>query len=333
MKTRHLSTGLAAAAALGLASASFAGDAVDWNADGTVSLKLGETYDNTVITVPAADLGALIKEGEQPFAGTEITVSTLASGPKGGISGPLHAFRPVWEELTGGKVTIVELPYAEAYSKMLLDVRNGTGEYDGFIVGAFWYGDIAPQGYAYPVDDLIASGDHPKWSYDVMPDSLRALHSWEGEGFGVLNDADGQVLYYRKSALTDPAHAAAFKSEYGYDLPVPPRTWQQLLDVASYFNGKNWDANDDEADSGMVLHLKVGEQGHYHFQSLSASFAVTPGPEVTQHHNVYWFDPTNMKPLINSPGHVKVQPLAPSRNLRLARARQQNRIGPRRVLG
>ena len=74
--------------ALGLASASFAGDAVDWNADGTVSLKLSETYDNTVITVPAADLGALIKEGEQPFAGAEITVSTLASGPKGGISGP-----------------------------------------------------------------------------------------------------------------------------------------------------------------------------------------------------------------------------------------------------
>ena len=55
----------------------------------------------------------------------------------------------------------------------------------------------------------------------------------------------------------------------------------------------------------MVLHLKVGEQGHYHFQSLSASFAVTPGPEVSQHHNVYWFDPTNMKPMINSPGHVK----------------------------
>ena len=138
-----------------------------------------------------------------------------------------------------------------------------------------------------------------------MPDSLRALHTWEGEGFGVLNDADGQVLYYRKSALTDPAHAAAFKSEYGYDIPVPPRTWQQLRDVAAYFNGKNWDANDDEADSGMVLHLKVGEQGHYHFQSLSASFAVTPGPEVDQHHNVYWFDPTNMKPMINSPGHVR----------------------------
>ena len=86
---------------------------------------------------------------------------------------------------------------------------------------------------------------------------------------------------------------------------MPPKTWQQLLDIARYFNGKNWDDNDADPDSGMVLHLKVGEQGHYHFQSLSASFAITPGDKVDQYHNVYWFDPTDMTPLINSPGHVK----------------------------
>ena len=114
-----------------------------------------------------------------------------------------------------------------------------------------------------------------------------------------VRDGDPTPRLPRRPALSGRG------SEHGYDLPAPPRTWQQLLDVATCFNGKNRDANDDEADSGMVLHLKVGEQGHFHFQSLSASFAVTPGPEVTQHHNVYWFDPTDMKPLINSPGHVR----------------------------
>ena len=302
---KQAAAGMSAAALVCLALPSLAGESVDWNDDGTVTLKLGADYDDTMITVPAGDLGALIKQGEQPFEGTEITVTVNSGGPKGGISGPLYAFRPAWEELTGGKVTIVELPFAEHYSKMILDVKSGTGQYDAFMVGAFWYGDMVPQGYAYPVDELIASGDHPKWSYDVMPDSLRTLHSWEGEGYGVLNDADGQVLYYRPSALNDEGHRAAFKAEYGYDLPVPPQTWQQLLDVATYFNGKDWDSNDADADSGMVLHLKVGEQGHYHFQSLSASFAVTPGPKVDQHHNVYWFDPTDMTPMINSPGHVR----------------------------
>jgi multiple sugar transport system substrate-binding protein len=105
--------------------------------------------------------------------------------------------------------------------------------------------------------------------------------------------------------LSNAEHQAAFKTEYGYDLPNPPQTWQQLLDISKYFNGKNWDATDADPDSGTVLHLKVGEQGHYHFQSLSASFVINPGDAVTQTKNVYWFDPTDMKPLINSPGHVK----------------------------
>ena len=294
-----------AIAVMMVATSASAGEYVDWKSDGTVDLKLGPNYDNTVINVKAADLGSLFGPKEKPFDGTEISITVNASGPKGGISGPLHAFRPVWEEMTGGKINIIELPFAEHYTKMMLDLRNGSGQYDAFMVGAFWYGDIVPNGYAYPVDELMASGEYPKWSYDVMPPSLTALHSWQGKSYGVLNDADGQVLYYRKSALENAEHKAAFKKQYGYDLPSPPTTWQQLLDISKYFNGKNWDSNDAEADAGTVLHLKVGEQGHYHFQSLSASFAVTPGPKVDQYHNVYWFDPTNMKPLINSPGHLK----------------------------
>ena len=72
-----------------------------------------------------------------------------------------------------------------------------------------------------------------------------------------------------------------------------------------YFNGKNFDSGDAEPDSGAVLHLKVREQGLYHFTTLATSFAMTPGDELTRTNNVYWFDPVDMKPLINSPGHVK----------------------------
>ena len=121
----------------------------------------------------------------------------------------------------------------------------------------------------------------------------------------MLNDADGQVLYYRRDVLNDPANQAAFKAAVGYDLPVPPRTWQQVLDIARFFAGKNWDHHDSQPDSGMVLHLKPGEQGFYHFQSLvGARSRWQPGPTVDRYHNVYWFDPQDMKPLINEPGHV-----------------------------
>ena len=211
----------AAIVALAAGSAT-AGEYVDWG-DDTVTLKLGEQYDNATIEVPRANMGALFGPDEKPFEGEEISVTVNASGPKGGISGPLHAFRGPWEELTGATLNIVELPFAEHYTKMMLDLRNGTGEYDAFMVGAFWYGDIAPAGYAFTIDELMESGDYPAWTYDSMPPSLKALHTWEGQGIGVLNDADGQVLYYRKSALENPEHQEAFKAEFGYDLPSPPR--------------------------------------------------------------------------------------------------------------
>ncbi len=277
---------------------------VKWHDDGTVELITDPEYGATIRTT-REELGSLFGPGQKPFEGVTISVTVNSGGPKGGISGPLYEFRPIWEELSGGKVDIVELPFAEHYTKMMLDLRNGTGEYDAFMVGAFWYGDIVVPGYATPIDEMNASGEYPKWSYDSMPPSLRNLYTWGGTGYGVLNDADGQVLYYRRDVLSDPRWQAEFKQQYNYDLPLPPKTWQQLLDIARFFNGKNWDANDPDPDSGVVLHLKVGEQGHYHFQSLSASFAITPGDKIDRYHNVYWFDPTDMKPLINSPGHVK----------------------------
>lgn len=297
---------LCASAVLALTAVrAYAADQVEWKDDGTVLLHLGEAYNNQVIQTTKEELGSEFGPGKKPFEGVTITVTVNGAGPKGGISGPLYQFRPIWEELSGGKVNIVELPFAEHYTKMMLDLRNGTGQYDAFMVGAFWYGDIVPAGYAYQIDDLQKSGKYPKWTYDDMPPSLSALHHWNGVGYGVLNDGDGQILYYRNDVLGDAKWQADFKKEYGYDLPNPPQTWQQLLDISKFFNGKNWDSNDADPDSGTVLHLKVGEQGHYHFQSLSASFVINPGDKVTRTQNVYWFDPVDMKPLINSPGHVK----------------------------
>ncbi|MGI9435680.1 MAG: hypothetical protein ACR2Q4_12775, partial [Geminicoccaceae bacterium] len=131
---------LGVAAATLLASTAIAQEHVKWNDDGTVDLMLGADYDDTVITVTQEELGSLFGPDEQPFEGEEITVLTLDSGAKGGISGPINAFRPVWEELTGGKLDIALVPITDLYAKMMLDLNEGQGLYDGIIVGAFFYG-------------------------------------------------------------------------------------------------------------------------------------------------------------------------------------------------
>ena len=73
---------------------------------------------------------------------------------------------------------------------------------------------------------------------------------------------------------------------------MPPQTWQQVLDIARFFGGKNWDHHDRQPDSGMVLHLKPGEQGFYHFQSLVGLVrGAARCHQLDRYHNVYWFDP------------------------------------------
>ena len=285
-------------------STASAGQYVDRLDDGTVLLKLGPAYENAVIQTSRAELGSVLGDGEAPYAGTTVQLLTHSEGAHGPISGPILALKPVWEELSGGKLDVTLVPITELYSTMMLDLLRGTKRFDGVVVAAFFYGDLIAQNAMLPVEPLMAGGKFPSWSYDSMPPSLRTLYSWDGKGYGVLNDADGQILYYRRDVLTDPANQAAFKAAVGYDLPVPPRTWQQVLDIARFFDGKNWDKHDSQPDHGIVLHLKPGEQGFYHFVSLSAPFAVTPGEKVDRYHDVYWFDPTDMKPLINQPGQV-----------------------------
>jgi multiple sugar transport system substrate-binding protein len=299
-----LSSCAALATATGLAAAQDTPH-VAWHDDGSVTIKTDPEYDSVEITLPAGALGTLFGPGQKPFEGEEVTILSLDSGPKGGISGPLYMFRPIFEELSGAKVNVALTPISELYTKAFLDLRNGTGEYDAIVVGAFFYGDLIAGNYMLAVDDWMKSGEYPQWSYDVMPESLKSIYTWDNVGYGVLSDADGQILYYRRDLLTDPTHQAAFKAEFGYDMPVPPATLQQLRDIAKYFHGKNYDTTDQEPDSGIVLHLKVREQGLYHFTTLATSFAMTPGDKLDRTHNVYWFDPVDMTPLINSPGHVR----------------------------
>ena len=112
----------------------------------------------------------------------------------------------------------------------MLDLGQGRGSYDAAVVAAYFYGDLIAGDHMAPVDPLLASGRFPRWSYDAMPPALRSLYSWDGVGYGVLNDADGQVLYYRRDVLSDPANQAAFKAGAGLrpartaaDLAAGPR--------------------------------------------------------------------------------------------------------------
>lgn len=230
------------------------------------------------------------------WAGKSITVQVIDAS----VKVPLDEVRGEFEAATGATLTVVADPIEGAFTKLMDDATSGTNAYNASMIAMQWLGELVEGDLVVPVDEYYAdtSGKFPAYDISTEPESLRQLRYYGGRQYVVPSDCDGQALYYRRDLLNDAEHAAAFEAEYGYAMPVPPQTWEQLRDMAVYFNGKPNGINGDPI-SGVSLHLKVGGQGMYHYASLSAPYVI--GPNNT---NLWWFDPDTMDPVVESAGHV-----------------------------
>jgi multiple sugar transport system substrate-binding protein len=230
------------------------------------------------------------------WAGKELTVQCIDDS----VKIPWEEVKGEFEAATGATLTIVADPIGEAFPKLIQDAATGTNQFDAAMIGMWWLGELVAGEYILPYDDYIAdtSGKFPAVNFEDELPGMQALRMYDGRKYVVPYDCDGQVLYYRRDLLTDPAHIQGYKDATGEDL-APPTTWEQLVSIAGYFNGKNL-GGDEETGAGISMHLKVGGQGMFHFMSLSAPFVI--GPENPK---LYWFDPDNMEPLVESQGHLR----------------------------
>jgi len=252
------------------------------------------------------------KPGRCPFAGQTVTVLL----PKSLIAVPVKEVEEEFEAATGASLQIVQVASMDLFDNFYSDVANGIGKYDALLASAWWLGELVAGDHIISYDRYYKDPRFPKWDIgDVLP-APRALLSYGGRKYMVAHDHDGQVMYYRRDLLADPQHQKAFTHKYGYALDVP-RTWAQFRDVAEYFDGREL-IGDGVPGHGVTIALKAGNQGMFHYMSLSAPFVIGPGNP-----KLYWFDPQSMKPLIESPGHVRA----------LERLVDLVRFGPREMLG
>jgi multiple sugar transport system substrate-binding protein len=233
--------------------------------------------------------------GRCPFAGQRVTVLTVDSMP---IGAPLIELKAEYEAATGATLDIVRRPIAELFTTLTADLTSGAGTYDACVAGAWWLGELVEGNFLLSYDAYYKDPRFPGWDIDEVLPAPRHLLEYGGRKYMVANDHDGQVMYYRRDLLADPKHRAAFQQAYGHPLGVPT-TWDEFREVAQYFNGKDLNG-DGEPDHGVILPLMTGAQGMFHFMSLSAPFVIGPSNA-----KLYWFDPRTMKPLIDSPGHVR----------------------------
>ena len=143
-----------------------------------------------------------------------------------------------------------------------MQISKEPGQYDAYQTAAWYYGDFftSEEPAIVEIAPFLKDPKYPYWDPDQFLPAMKRLYTWQGKLYGVLFDADAQILYYRKDVLGNADYQEKFKSKLGYDLPNPPKTMKEMHDVASFFTGWDWNG-DGKEDWGISLHAKVNRTG------------------------------------------------------------------------
>ena len=173
-------------------------------------------------------------EAAKKYSGTEISIVWEA-----GLQSldPLNFSGPKWEELTGIKVKVIEVPTAEMFTKILQEHRAGTGAYDALNVIPSWMPDLVKAGALEVLDPYVDKYGFRDELQKIAPTYRDNQMTVDGKIYGFPDDGDLFVLYYRKDLFEDPENMKAFKAKHGYDL-APPKTWQQYADIGNFITEK-----------------------------------------------------------------------------------------------
>jgi len=145
---------------------------------------------------------------------------------------PRNFSGPLWEQLTGIKSNVVELPIGDLYSKAVAEHIAGSGAYDVLDISPSWTPSLADGGVIAPLDDLIAQFMNPADLEDYHP-LYKALPTYKGKIWGFFDDGDVFALYYRKDIFEDPKLKEAYQAKFSKPLEVP-KTWEDYAQVAQF---------------------------------------------------------------------------------------------------
>ena len=178
---------------------------------------------------------------DKPFAGAALKWATLAGGTS---IEELTEFVKPWEDETGATIEPVILPHPGYAEKVMLDAATGVNPYDLITLNYPKVGQFVEAGVVLALDDYIASDSARDIDVDDFIPRLREVYgAWMGKTYGFPLKADGRLMVYRTDVF----------EEHGKQ---PAKTWDEFLELAKYFNGKDWDG-DGDAEFGAAYRFNA----------------------------------------------------------------------------
>jgi len=100
-----------------------------------------------------------------------------------------------------------------------------------------------------------------------------------------------------------PEYQEKFKAKYGYLYQLPPANWEEVRDIAEFFNNWDWD-KDGEVEYGIDFIAQQNTQAMWSYLDLVAQYTTIAGTPSNYVGNMF-FDADTMEPLCKSPGWVE----------------------------
>ena len=194
---------------------------------------------------------------------------------------------PMWEQLTGIKINVIESPLDQMFTKTMQAHRAGSGAYDVLNVVPNQMPDLALAGALEPLDAFVDKYGYREELQGIAPVYRDNQMQVEGVTYGLPDDGDTLVLYYRKDVFEDEANRTEFEAKHGYPLR-PPQTWEEFADIGQFITDK---FAPNMYGAGL---LRQPGNAQYMFQER---FRVEGGK---------FFDDETMRATVNGPAGVKV---------------------------
>jgi multiple sugar transport system substrate-binding protein len=174
------------------------------------------------VQAQAQSAAEIAVEAAKQYAGTEITIVWEA-----GLQSldPLNFSGPKWKELTGIDVTVIEVPTAEMFTKILQEHRAGTGAYDALNVIPSWMPDLVRAGALEDLDPYVDKYGYRDELQEIAPVYRDNQMTVDGKIYGFPDDGDVFLFYYRKDIF----------EENGLE---PPKTWAEFAEIGQMLTDK-----------------------------------------------------------------------------------------------
>jgi multiple sugar transport system substrate-binding protein len=221
------------------------------------------------------------------FKGQTVTVM----GDGGHNMNVFGFWMPEWRK-AGIKLKVIEVPFADVYSKEKAEFIAGTKAVDLVVFYPAYIGDFASNGYLLQLDSHIKKSN-PHLS-DVITAFRKLYLGWAGKTYALPEDGDVHIFIYRKDLLGNAAEQKAFKAKYHRAL-APPKTWDEYLQVGQFFTRKA-----GQKLAGKTLKRPFYGCAEYGQRGFSFAWFVDRWASSGQ----VYFD-RNMKPQIDSPQAIK----------------------------